>query len=421
MTFRFVHSADVHLDSPLRTLALRDADLAALIGDATRQAFARIVDLCLDERVDALLLAGDLYDGDQTSMKTARFLSDQLRRLHEAGIPALIIRGNHDAMSRITRELALPPSATVFGDVAEVVELHSRSGQTVAIHGLSFRSPQAPDSLLPRYGASVPGMANIGLMHTSLGGAPGHDQYAPCSVAALQETGFAYWALGHIHARQAIEGATTIVMPGMPQGRDVNEAGPKSATLAVIGPDGRTRIEARPTGVAQFERVELDVAGVEDWPALAAAIGAALRGARATAESEQLVVRLRLGGATPLHWLLRRDADRLRAEAEAQADAAGRTWIEKVEVDCRPPGLAAPSADPTVELRALVREQVAADPAFAAEALAALTELQAALPAEARGALGDGEEAQRRILETLTAEGVDDVLARLRSDAGDRG
>ena len=103
MPFRFVHTADVHLDSPLRSLALRDAELAARVGEATRQAFEKIIDLCLDERVDALIIAGDLYDGDQTSMKTALFLAGQLRRLDEAGIRVFIVRGNHDAESRITR------------------------------------------------------------------------------------------------------------------------------------------------------------------------------------------------------------------------------------------------------------------------------------------------------------------------------
>ena len=108
MAYRFVHAADIHLDSPLRSLALRDPGLADVIGNATRRAFIRIVDLCLDEQVDALLLAGDLYDGHQTSMKTARFLAEQIRRLHEASIRAFIIRGNHDALSKITKELTFP-------------------------------------------------------------------------------------------------------------------------------------------------------------------------------------------------------------------------------------------------------------------------------------------------------------------------
>src|SRR5208282_3663780 len=123
MAFRFVHTADVHLDSPLSTLALRDPALAELIGGATRKAFAAVIDLCLAEQVDALLIAGDLYDGEQTSMKTARFLADQLRRLHEGGIQTFIIRGNHDAESRITRELTLPDSVKVFGGRAEAVVL----------------------------------------------------------------------------------------------------------------------------------------------------------------------------------------------------------------------------------------------------------------------------------------------------------
>ncbi len=129
MTFRFVHAADIHLDSPLRSLALRDPDLAELIGNATRQAFVRTIDLCLSEQVDALLIAGDLYDGDQSSMKTARFLAEQLRRLDQAGIRTFVIRGNHDAMSRITKELVLPDTVKVFGGRAEALELPGPAGR----------------------------------------------------------------------------------------------------------------------------------------------------------------------------------------------------------------------------------------------------------------------------------------------------
>ncbi len=166
-----------------------------LIGDATRQALVRIVDLCLEEHVDALIIAGDLYDGEQTSMKTARFLASQMQRLSDAGIAVFKIRGNHDALSKITQELVLPPSVKIFSGRAEAVEL-SRGDQSVAIHGLSFAKPQAPESLLPKFKAPVAGAVNIGIMHTSLAGAPGHDAYAPCAVADLHASGFDYWALG---------------------------------------------------------------------------------------------------------------------------------------------------------------------------------------------------------------------------------
>jgi DNA repair exonuclease SbcCD nuclease subunit len=228
LVYRFIHTADIHLDSPLRTLALRNAELAELIGLATRRSFVRIIDLCLEEQVDALVIAGDLYDGDQTSMKTARFLAEQLARLHQAGIRAFIIRGNHDALSKITAELVMPETVKVFDAVAEAVAIDRAPGHfPVAIHGLSFAKPQAPESLLRHYALPVPDAVNIGIMHTSLGGSAGHDLYAPCSVPDLRQAGFRYWALGHIHKRSSVEDAScAIVMPGIPQGRDINEDGP---------------------------------------------------------------------------------------------------------------------------------------------------------------------------------------------------
>lgn len=148
MPFRFVHTADIHFDSPLRSLALRDGDLAELVGGATRQAFERTIDLCLDERVDVLMIAGDLYDGDQTSMKTALFLAAQLQRLDEAGLRTFIVRGNHDAESRITREIVLPEGVTVFGGRGAAVPL-DRPGGAIP-RGTRGQLQEAPRSRKPR-------------------------------------------------------------------------------------------------------------------------------------------------------------------------------------------------------------------------------------------------------------------------------
>ena len=114
MAFRFVHSADLHLDSPLRSLALRDEETASLVAGASRETLVRMIDLCLEEKVDALLLAGDLFDGQLRSMKTAIFFTRQMERLNQAGIRALIVRGNHDAASRLTRLLSLPDNVHMF-------------------------------------------------------------------------------------------------------------------------------------------------------------------------------------------------------------------------------------------------------------------------------------------------------------------
>jgi DNA repair exonuclease SbcCD nuclease subunit len=418
--FRFVHSADVHLDSPLRSLALRDPALGALIGNATRQAFVRIIDLCLEEQVDALVLAGDLYDGDQTSMKTARFFAAQLRRLDEAGIRVFIVRGNHDALSRITKELTLPEGVTVFGGRAETI-LPERAGEgpPVAIHGLSFAQPRAPESLVAKYRPRVDGAVNIGILHTSLAGAPGHDNYAPCSIAELEATGFDYWALGHVHKRSVVQGKATIVMPGMPQGRDINEAGPKSATLVTVTDTGGIEIEERRTSIAQFERVSFDVSGIEDWRDLIAAFETSIERARAATVSDHLVARINVSGLTSMAWRLRADRDLLKTEMEERASVVGDCWIEQVDIECTPPGEMSDAPDnPIIEMRRLIRDTVVASEGFVAHVAAIAEELRAQLPRECRDLLGEDEAAFHARLADVIAMGADDVLARLHASAG---
>lgn len=415
--YRFLHAADIHLDSPLRSLALRNPDLADLIGNATRRAFVRIIDICLEERVDALLLAGDLYDGDQTSMKTARFLAEQIRQLHEAGIRVFVIRGNHDAMSRITKELIFPDSVKLFGGRAEAVAIDREVGQfPVAIHGLSFAQAHAPESLVEKYKPIVEGAVNIGLMHTSLAGAAGHDRYAPCSLADLQATGFHYWALGHVHKRSIVQGTCAVVMPGMPQGRDINEAGAKSVTLVTIGDDRSIRIEERVTSIAQFERVSIDATGLNDWRDLIAALTCALERMRESVVSEHLVARLCVTGVTSLAWRIRRDLDLLKTEADDRGSVVGACWIENLEIACHAPGeVAGSSADPFFELRRLIEEEVIQSETFQAELATVAEELRAQLPQECRDTLGADEAAFKAGLTLLARDGAEDVLAKLHA------
>ncbi len=418
MAFKFVHTADIHLDSPLKSLALRDEGLAELVGNATRATFSRIVDLCLAEEVQALLIAGDLYDGSQTSMKTARFLAQEMERLAGEDIPAFVIRGNHDAASRITRELTLPDSVTVFGGKARVIETLWRD-HAVAVHGISYRDPHAPESLLNRFHPPVPGAFNIGLLHTSLGGAQGHDPYAPCALSELQATGFDYWALGHIHQRSAYPGvkpgATTVVMPGIPQGRDIGEAGPKSVTLVSVADDGRIEMEERHLAVAQFERLPVDCGQHSDWHTLAGALKNALRTARRAHAGEHLIVRPVLTGATPLAWKIGRDIDVLHAEARNVADEIGTLWIDKIEIALD----IAPDTSPGGAVGELARIiQQSSLPPDAPAMHDVVDRLLKHLPRELRGLLGDSEAQTAAAMTEMMQQGAMEVLARLEEDDG---
>ncbi|MER8555600.1 DNA repair exonuclease [Mesorhizobium sp. M1217] len=415
MAFRFVHTADIHLDSPLRSLALRNPDLAELVGDASRQAFVSIIDLCLAERADALVIAGDLYDGDQTSMKTARFLASQMTRLHQAGIRVFKIRGNHDALSRISKQLVFPDTVTIFGGRPQSV-LQTAGGLDVAFHGLSFANPKAPESLLPKYPAAREGAVNVGIMHTSLAGSPGHDVYAPCSIADLHGHGFDYWALGHIHVRQVHPGASTVVMTGMPQGRDINEAGEKSATLVTIRDDRSVEIEEKLTSIAQFERASVDLTGTVEWSEVVGRVRSALEGIRGSVRSRHVVVRLGLAGASPLSWALIRDRDLLLAEAEQAAQQTGDTWVEKLELDLAPQSAetADDVADPIFELAQSMRANVKAE-AFRAEARALVQKMIADLPPDGRDFAGRDEAGLELFIDKVLASGADLVTARLKA------
>lgn len=419
--YRFVHAADIHLDSPLRSLALRDPRLAEFIGSASRQVLARIVDLCLEEQVNALLLAGDLYDGDQTSMKTARFLGEQLHRLDAAGIQVFIIRGNHDALSKISKELVFPKGVHLFGGRAETVEIsRDRGERSIVMHGLSFAKPQATESLLVKYRPPVDGAINIGLMHTSLDGSSDHDVYAPCSKGDLLSSGFRYWALGHIHKRSSTEGPCTIVMPGIPQGRDIGESGPKSVTLASVLDDGSIVLDERIVSLAQFESISVDASGAASWSDLVARIEATLGDASKRSVSDHLVARLAISGATTLAWTIRRDADLLRTEAEARAETIGNVWIEKLVIDCqRPVTGTAESADPVFVLRGMMNDEIVGSEGFRAEANDIVSHLLAQLPLECRRSIAPDDTALSALVERLAGEGSEEVLARLAANSAE--
>lgn len=414
VAFKFIHTADIHLDSPLKSLALRDPALAELVGNASRTALSRIVDLCISEAVQALVIAGDLYDGSQTSMKTARFLAQEMERLSEAGIPVFLIRGNHDATSKITRELLLPNSVTVFGGRADVVETNW-NGQAVAVHGISFQRPHAPDSLLDQFKPAVHGAFNLGLLHTSLGGATGHDPYAPCTLVDLQQTRFDYWALGHIHKRAVHLGPTTLVMPGIPQGRDIGEAGPKSVTLVSVTDGGLVSLEDKDVAVAQFERLAVDCNALCDWGDLVETLKQALRTARRAYPGEHLIVRPMLQGASPLAWRAHRDADLLRAEAQAVAEQIGSLWIDKVEIVLQPEEDSKPGGA-VGEMVALISNGGlhADDPAVQAE----MDLLLKHLPRELRGIMGDSEDQVAGALDATMQQGATEILARLEEIEG---
>ncbi|MEP6652539.1 MAG: DNA repair exonuclease [Myxococcales bacterium] len=329
---KFVHAADLHLDSPLRGLERYEGAPVERMRGATRRAFENLIELCLAEDVAFLLLAGDIFDGDWKDYGTGLFFIAQLARLGQAGIPTYLVRGNHDAASQITRYLPLP---------ADVHELGSRQAETkvletprgaVAIHGQSFATRAVTEDLAVDYPLPVRGLFNIGLLHTCVEGRVGHEPYAPCSVAGLTAKGYDYWALGHVHAREVLARDPWIVFPGNLQGRHAGETGPKGATLVVVE-DGRvTAVEARALDVVRWVRCEVDAVDCASAEDAIDAARAALGSAFAQGDGRLVAAPVTLRAGATVHRALVADAEHWKQQLRAIAlDVAGDgLWVERV-------------------------------------------------------------------------------------------
>ncbi|MEA2564204.1 MAG: repair protein SbcD/Mre11 [Acidobacteriota bacterium] len=333
--FRFIHAADIHLDSPLRGLERYEGAPVEEIRGATRRAFENLVDLAISEKVAFLLLAGDLYDGDWKDYNTGLFFAARMRRLDEAGIPVFLIAGNHDAASQITRSLRPPFNVTVLS--TKKPETHVIEELEVAIHGQGFASAAVSDDLSLAYPPAMPHVFNIGLLHTSLNGRPGHEPYAPCTIEGLRSRGYQYWALGHVHQREVACRDPWIVFPGALQGRHIRETGAKGATLVTVREREVVDVEHRDLDVFRWALCPVDATGAGDSGEILDRIGKALEREVAAADGRTVAVRLIVEGACPAHGELLASPERWISECRAQAFGLGRgsLWIEKVQLRTR--------------------------------------------------------------------------------------
>lgn len=357
---RFIHTADIHLDSPLRGLsAYQDAPAEQLRG-ATREAFRQLITLAIDERVDFIVIAGDLYDGDWPDFNTGLFFCAEMGRLQRAGIPAFVLFGNHDAESHMTRALRLPDNVRCFS--AKASETHLIEPLKVALHGRSFKVRETTENLVQGYGAPLRGCFNIGVLHTALqGGYSGHANYAPCSLDELHAKGYDYWALGHVHEYKLWAEPSTICFPGNLQGRSIRETGRRGAVMVTVGEDHRPRVERLFIDVLRWEHLLVDLSDCDNLDAVGIATSRQLAGLLECDAQVPRAVRVSLQGECAVHGELFQREQELRAHvlAEIATIAPERLWLEKVRLCTRPSaarGDGALGGDALAELEALLAE-----------------------------------------------------------------
>ena len=362
---RFVHAADLHLDSPFRGLRNEaPPHVADALHRATFEAYDNIIALCLRERVEALLIAGDIYDGADRSLRAQLRFVDGLSRLDAAGIRSFICHGNHDPLDGWEARLALPRGCVRFGPEVTGEAVFPDEPERAEVYGISYPRREVRENLAPHFAGPSSAGFNIALLHANVGGNPDHDSYAPCSVSDLADTGMDYWALGHVHTRQVLRGERpTVVYPGNSQGRHPLEPGERGVYLVDVDDYGGVSLSFRPVDVVRWETLTIDIADLEDEQALLDAIDNAVTACAEAAEGRAVVCRLVLSGRGTLHGMLRREGttDGLLEEINNRyAHANPWLWCERVQL-----GTAAP-AD---RERAAQREDFAGDLARLSSAL----------------------------------------------------
>ena len=333
---RFVHAADLHLDSPFTGIrSTAPENVGDALHAATFEAYERIIDLCISERVDALLIAGDIYDSADRSLRAQRSFIEGLERLHGAGIRSFVCHGNHDPLDGWEARLAYPPGCHRFGGEWESVPVFEDDPSRAVTHGVSYPRREVKGNLARRLREVDPGPFSIGLLHANVGGDPNHEPYAPCTLNDLSKTGVDYWALGHVHTPRVLrDQGPTVVYPGNSQGRSPNETGPRGVYLVEIDDSRTANLDFRPVDTVRWELFEVDISAMKTEQELLDALHDRIQVLLDRASGRSIVVRVKLIGRGTLSRDVRRDntiddvVDLLNRDWANQSPFA---WVERIE------------------------------------------------------------------------------------------
>ena len=316
---RFLHAADVHLDSPCSS---RSETVRHRLREASRLAFQRLVDLAISERVDAVLIAGDLFDDERLSFQTERFLLEQLNRLDKEGVPVIYATGNHDPGRAGLRSVDLPwPGNVTVARDRTAVRIEVRAADTTTGDGelrgvvtaAGHETAAESDDLSATFPSPEGRVAEVAVLHTQVVDSPGsaaHQRYAPSRLDSLRTSGHDYWALGHVHKRSALCEHPGIHYPGNLQGRTHGERGAKGCLLVEAHPGAPPVMEFKKLAPIQWEDVE--IRDPFEATTLDALVETVAEGWEAVIDREtgtDWIARIRISGATPLWRELSWDED----------------------------------------------------------------------------------------------------------------
>jgi DNA repair exonuclease SbcCD nuclease subunit len=366
--FRFLHTADLHLDSPFIGMAAIPEGIRDHLRQSTFAALANLVELAIQQEVDFILISGDIYDLADRSLRAQIRFQKALQRLALSDISVYIVHGNHDPEDGRAAKLTWPEHVHFFSsqEVECLPVVLKAKGLVATISGISYATAAITDNLALRieaFGRKAQvgqGLAlglvqersdtyRIGLLHTNVDGELAHANYAPCSIQDLLSCGMDYWALGHVHTRQVLHPVPAIVYPGNIQGRNVRETGAKGCYIVDVSEFGESKLAFHQLDAIRWFQHSISIQGIQTEQALKERLEQTLDIIREEADGRGAVVRLILTGRGPVHAVLQKGTylaelvAELREEESMRVAASGDSvngtnltdfvWIESVQVN----------------------------------------------------------------------------------------
>ncbi|QNG59743.1 DNA repair exonuclease [Bacillus sp. PAMC26568] len=326
----FIHAADLHIDSPFAGMQQLPGPIFERLKESTFAALENLVQLAVREKVDFVLLAGDLFDGENRSLKAQLKLKKAFEQLEFHCIQVYVIHGNHDHMSGKWLDLKWPENVHVFSDKkVECKTFWKNESTAVHLYGYSYPQRAVHENMTPNYFKQVKEGYHIGLLHGSVAGNHDHDVYSPFQISELLEKQFDYWALGHIHKQQILhENEPPILYSGNIQGRNRKETGDKGCFVVSIS-DAGASYQFKSLQDVKWDELEVEIKGeFQEWiDNLHQQLELMRR------ENDPLVLTIRLSGTSELYHTLQEEnvlSDLMDQWNEDEADRRNFVWISSI-------------------------------------------------------------------------------------------
>jgi len=339
-SFSFIHAADLHLDAPFRGVSSSSPAVAKALSEATFNAYDALIATCIERKVDFLLVAGDIFNSSDRSLRAQLRFRDGLKKLQEHNISAYVVYGNHDPLDGWSYSIDWPSNMHIFsGDDVETIFFAKNEENIATISGMSYKKREEKRNLAKLFSTEKEtNLYSIGLLHCTAGSYKEHEPYAPCQLDDLLTTSIDYWALGHVHTKQVLYESPYVVYPGNTQGLHINESGERGCYLVSVA-DNKTNLEFIATDTTRWFSCDINVSGFETMDQLENELGSLLEKTRDESDGKNSIVRVKLTGRTPLYRELVREGsldELLELTRGTFSEETPFLWVQDIKLACKP-------------------------------------------------------------------------------------